>query len=183
MAQKKKTLNSLPEDVAAVMADLESRKGFNDWEEAHPEHRLAFLFTDHEQGSAPFWQVGLFKDERMTTFTLGEQLSVAEDQEVYQTGSHLAELDLSGVKVGFGQAMSLAEERASRHQPFVTGQILAILQDFEGRVVWNITLVSGQYTFLNVKFDASSGDVVKEEFSPLFSMAKLVKGNRLPKAG
>lgn len=183
MARKKKTAGSLPEDVAAVLADLELRKGFNDWKRAHPEHLLAFLFTDHTQGSAPLWQVGFFKDERMTTFTLGEQLSVAKDEEVYQTGSPLAELDLSGVKVGFGQAMALATRHASQHQPFVTGQVLAILQSSDGKVVWNLTLVSEQYTFLNVRFDASSGDVVKKEFAPLFSMAKLVEGNRQPKAG
>ncbi len=183
MARKRKTAGSLPEDVAAVLADLELRKGFNDWKEAHPEHRLAFLFTDHTQGSAPLWQVGFFKDERMTTFTLGEQLSVAKDEEVYLTGSPLAELDLSCVKVGFRQAMSLAAGQASKHQPFVTDQVLVILQNSDGTVVWNITLVSKQYTFLNVKFDASSGDVVKEEFAPLFSMAKMVEGNRLPKAG
>lgn len=183
MAQKKKAPGSLPEDVAAVMADLESRKGFNEWQGAHPGHRLAFLFTDHKQGSGPLWQVGFFKDERMTTFTLGEKLSVAEDQEVYQTGSPLAELDLSGVKIGFGQAMSLAERQASQHPPFVAGQVIAILQAIDGKAVWNITMVSEQYTFLNLKLDASSGGIVKEEFAPLFSMAKLVEGNRLPKAG
>lgn len=183
MAKTKKTENSLPDDVAVILSDLESRKGFKDWKKAHPKHKLAYLFTDYHPGTIPVWQVGFFKAKLMTTFTLDEQLAIDEDQEIYETGSPLLELDLSAVKISFEKAVSLAEKRASEHPPFITGQAIVILQMVDGEAVWNITLVSEQYTFLNVKFDVSSGEVVNEEFAPLFSMAKTIEGKKLPKAG
>ncbi len=183
MANKKKKEDSLPKDISSILSDLESRKEFKGWKKAHPKHKLAHLFTDNKPGSALVWQVGFFKAKLMTTFTLGEQLVVDEDQEIYETGSPLQELDLSAVKVSFKKAISFVEKRASQHSPFLLGQAIVILQMIDSKAVWNITLVSEQYTFLNVRSNASSGEIVKEEFAPLFSMAKTIEGKRLPKAG
>ena len=182
MAQKKKE-DSLPADIAVILHDLKSRKEFKGWKKAHPKHKLAHHFSDYKPGSAPVWQVGFFKNKLMTTFTLGEQFAIDEDQEIYETDSPLQELDLSSVKVSFKKALSLAEKRASEHPPFAIGQTIVILQMIDGKAVWNLTLVSEQYTFLNLKLDASSGESIKEDFASLFSMARSIKGKKLPKAG
>lgn len=175
----------LPVDVQAILSDLQSRKEFLAWEEGHGEHRLAYLFTDYLKGKSPVWQVGFYSGMRMTSFTLAETLTIDEDEEVYRSEDPLSELDLSGVKLGFAQAFSIAERTAAKHSPFTGSQVMAVLQMIHGAATWNITLVSRQYTFLNVKVDASSGKVVREEFSPLFTLAKEIHGkdDSLPKAG
>ncbi len=177
-------MDELPDDVKEVLDELESREQFTEWKKSHKEHRLAYLFTDFKPGTTPVWQVGYFKGKLMTSFSLGNVLRIDADEEVYETGSPLVELDLPVVKTGFKKALEIAEECSQKHKPFSSGQILAVLQTIDGKVMWNMTLVSEQYTFLNVKIEASSGKVVKEDFAPLFTMAKTIEGgHNLPKAG
>ncbi len=175
----------LPADVQAVLSDLQSRKGFSAWKEGHGEHRLAYIFTDYAAGRIPLWQVGFYKGKRMTSFTLAKTLAIDEDQEVYSSEDPLSELDLSSVGIGFAEAIAVAERAAAKHAPFTGSQVMAVLQMIHGAATWNITLVSRQYTFLNAKVDASSGKVLHEEFSPLFTIAKEIHGRdeSLPKAG
>jgi len=180
---KKESREALPEDIRMVLDDLESRKEFQEWKRDHKSHRLAYLFTEFQPGQEPEWQVGYFKGRRMTTFTLSPKLKIEEDQEVYESGNPLVELDLSIARVSFEKAMGIAEGLTEEKQPFTPSHVLAILQTVDDRPVWNITLVSREYMFLNAKIDVSSGEVVKHQLSPLFSMASSMEGKGLPKAG
>jgi len=161
-----------PDEILAVMRDLEARPRFTQWKLAHPGHQLAYLFVDFKPSQEMVWQVGYFREGMITSFVLTAKLEIAEEQESAMDAEDLQALDLSRVRVGLTRALQHAQESSAAKKPFMAFQTLAILQCIQGVQLWNITLFAKELVLLNLKLDAGNGAVLREEFSSLFDLAR-----------
>ncbi len=157
---------------------LESSTMFMDWRKEHDNDYLVHGFVLLEPGQDKEWQIGYYDPEskKIASFNVGVRIEKSPEEDVFSQDGEVRALDPSKVKVGFADALLKAnhvqKEKYSTHIP--TKRIL-ILQHLEMGQVWNVTYVTQTFSTLNIKIDAETGDILKDNLVSLF---KIEKGDR-----
>lgn len=154
---------SSPKDMLDKIRKSEEYKS---WNKKHPKGYLSHFFcavtSDCELKSD--WEVGFYDadSEKMTVFDYGEPISVKEkEDEVFKKPEQqVGELEISSVKVPFAKAVDVFAEhveelfpKAGRSDGFV------ILQNLEGKYIWNFTFITRDLKFINIKINAVTGEI------------------------
>jgi len=161
---------------------------FCKWRSNYPESYLTHVFLmldsfknidnlqqevkDHE------FQFGYYDPgyDRITTFILKDTIQVLPDAEVFKEGENkLNEILIENVKISELEAVEksllLIKEKYKAHQP---DKIIIILQNLGDFELYNITIVTKSFHILNIKINASSGDIISENLSSVFDLKKKV---------
>ncbi|MFH1210785.1 MAG: hypothetical protein V1645_02600 [archaeon] len=122
------------------------------------------------------WQFDFYnpKDEMITTLEVSDKgiKVMPVDKAFKDDRTKISELHVDKVKMGFDEAVKLVNDFVSKQYPgdkFFT-KTIAILQNLDNKVTWNITLLTSTLKLLNVKLDASSGKVVSHCIESFLTM-------------
>ena len=110
------------------------------------------------------WEAGFYDlaSEKMTVFACGETISIKENEdEVFKKPEQrVEELKIDSIKIDFTKAVDVFAEhveelfpKAGRADGFV------ILQNLEGKSIWNFTFITRDLKFINIKINAQTGKV------------------------
>ena len=149
-----------------MLAKIEKSVGYKSWKIKHSQKYLSHFFcpisADCELKSE--WEVGFYDadSEKMTVFACGENITVKENEDdvFKKPEQRVEELVIESVKVPFDKAVDIFAEHVEELFPKVgRGDGFIILQNLEGKSLWNFTFITRDLKFINIKINAETGKV------------------------
>ncbi len=159
---------------------LESNE-YREWHDKNPNHYLAHGFYMDGDEVVGEWQIGFYNkdDNRITTFALGEQITVNPPSELFQKESGVKELIAEAFESDSDEALDIANEHRKAnfkgHEPTKT---MILLQHLAAGQVWNITFITNKFAVCNVKVDAKTLEVISSSCESLMGWGHAEKGER-----
>ncbi|MDP3639880.1 MAG: hypothetical protein Q8R53_01620 [Nanoarchaeota archaeon] len=157
----------------ALLQALQESAVYTLWKKKHPTAFLSHLFCSIAADGSPKsgWDIGFYlpETEKMAVFSQGYPEVAGEDvsfilkpeDDVFKETAAVEELSFSASMLSFPNAVKRwAEELPKAFPREQAGNGFVILQKFQGKTVWNFTVLSPSFTLLNVKLNASDGILV-----------------------
>lgn len=149
-----------------MLAQVEESKEYQTWKKKHSEGYLSHFFcpisSDCELKAD--WEIGFYDaaSEKMTVFACGKAITVKEnDDEVFKKPEQqVEELEINSVKIDFTKAVDVFAEQVEELFPKAgRGDGFVILQNLDGKALWNFTFITRDLKFINIKVNASTGEI------------------------
>jgi len=154
---------------------VEDSKVFKSFFFDNKDFHLVHGFLMIENGKRTPWQVGYYskKADRIVVFTAEDEVSKSPEEEAFKKDGLVPALDASNVKTSNEDVLSTAEKvRAEKHPHELVTKTIVILQSLDGVPTWNITLVTQAFSLVNIRIDASSGDLITQSASSIMNLGK-----------
>jgi hypothetical protein len=161
-------------DLKPALKKLEESKELNDWRKKNTDAYFSYAFKIPQEMQPDEWQLGYYdtKKDKITTFVLkGNSISIRDEEEIFKKDdAKVLGLDLDKIKVDFDEAVAKAIQFQTRNYPKdKSTKTIAILQNINSGNVWNMTFITEAFNTLNIKIDASSGDILGHNLASIFS--------------
>ena len=145
---------------------LINSNNFKRWYVKHKDAYLSscLLITDESNKGEWSFDFYLPKINRITTFGIGENININEDQEIFeQSKKKLKKINLKDIKFNLDKVNSFID-KSFKNKKFI--KKIFVLQYLEN-LLWNITLLSLDFNITNVKLDAKNGKLLKQSTTSL----------------
>ena len=159
--------------IASSFKKLKSSSKFKEFVVKNKSNYLASCFKMGDSkltGSA--WQFDFYavNSKKMTSFQVGNEITVNKDQEIFAKAGAPMELELNRVKIEIKKAMIIANNYKTEKLPHETvNKEIVILQELENKPVWNLTLLTSAFNIVNIKIDAFSGKILSSSCESIMS--------------
>ena len=150
---------------------------FTEWSASHPSAFTAYFFSDiDEQLQLGPWQIGLYdkKEDKIAKFIVDTQITYEPLAEAFKKPGGIKKLDIKKAKISAEEARDtfLLLQKKKYVQHLVLKGFL-ILQNIEQGTVWNVTLLTRTFAALNVKVNATNGEIVEDQLMTFFDMSEI----------
>lgn len=141
---------------------------FLDWQKDNPSDYLVHFYCqiDNSFELNTDWEIGFYNSEKdkITIFIIGEEISIKPEEEAFKKQGKIDKLELDKIKVNFEESLNefkkIKEEKYSA-QVMLNGFI--ILQNFQNRLMWNISFALKSMNILNIKIDAENKELISDK--------------------
>ena len=164
-------------ELKPALKKLEKSQDFRKWRDEHKYTYLSYAFRIPQEMPNE-WQLGFYdkKKDRITTFVISDEgIKVRPEEEVFKKEeTEVNAIQIDKIKVSFDNAIAKADEFQQKNFPKDKSvKTIAILQNI-GKFgnIWNITYITGAFNTLNMKINASNGEVLEHNASSVFSFRK-----------
>ncbi len=130
----------------------------------------SFLTQIKEKNNIPEWLLHFYNqiEDNMYTYNYNTK-ELKGPEEVFKEEEFVPELLLEEVNISYEKALEKAFENALPETEFL--KVLILLQTIDEKPVWNFTFMNKTYHALNIRIDATNGNVIKKEPFELFSFS------------
>ena len=154
---------------------VEQSKVFKSFIKKHSDYYLVHCFTMADAIAKKYkWDLGYYseKNDNVVVFESEPKVSMKPAEEAFKKEGTIKKLDIKKVKVSVSKALELCNNLLIAKYPreIITKRII-ILQHLE-KQVYNITLVSMSFNILNIRIDANTGEVIKDNIQSIISLGK-----------
>ena len=146
--------------------NLQKDKLFEDWKKQNSDVFLSHFFCqiDKDLNSKSNWEAGYYNPahNKITVFTnVNDSFMIKPEDEVFKKEMDAVEkLELDKVKLSYDDAgKTFLSELPKLFPNEILGDGFIVLQELNGKALWNFTLITKTLKFVNIKIDASSGKV------------------------
>jgi len=146
-----------------IIEELGKSPEFKSWREEHKNFHLAHFFKDCSKEEI---EVGYTNNDILAIFTLSSRgIRFSEEDEILKEDNlKINMLDIAKVKLDFEQAIEIARKiNKEKYNNIQSIKEIVILQNIEAGQVYNITFITNSFETINIKIDAETGKVLKEE--------------------
>lgn len=141
---------------------------FKTWKKSHPDCYLTHFYCQLDNSfkqTAP-WEIGFYNKEKdkITTFVINKKITIKPEEKVFKKEGTVEELDLKKVKINSQQALETFKKIKQENYPqeiLLNGFL--ILQNFQNKLMWNISFATKSMQILNVKVDATNEKIISEQ--------------------
>lgn len=165
-------------DLKPALKKLEENHEFKKWRQKNKSTYFSYAFKIPQEMGLNDWHLGFYdrKKDRITTFVMAEgSIKTRSEEEVFKKEDvKVSEVQLDKVNLTFDNAMLMANDFQQKKFPKDRSiKTIAILQNLSqlGNI-WNITYVTEAFNTLNMKIDASNGNVMAHSIESIFSFRK-----------
>ena len=165
-------------DFKIAMKALENNSDFKKWKKKNKDSYFSYAFKIPQEMGDDEWQLGFYnrKNEKITTFIAkGNDIDIRPEEDVFKKeDTKVNEIQIGKVKIAFENSIEKASQFQQKNYPKDKSvKTIVILQNLPklGNI-WNITYVTGAFNTLNMKIDASTGKVIENHISSVFSFRK-----------
>jgi|FLOH01.1.fsa_nt_gi hypothetical protein len=157
-----------------ALEKLQENKEFKNYTNKHKESFLSHAFTmvDKVQGS---WQIGYCnpKTDKVIVFEIDKEIDVKPEEDIFKKpGQKVKPLDLSKVKLNLEQVMKITNDLVEKnHSAEIVNKTIVILQNL-GKNLYNLTLVCQSFNIINIRIDATSGEILLETKQSIMGLRK-----------
>ena len=138
------------------LKELESSKQYIDFQKENPDIFLSSAFFITDDIKTQPWELNYYSPLKHKHILFKDKV---EEQEVFQKEEHkLEELDLDEVKISLEDAWKTTETEVKPHS---LAKAIIVLQVQE-KLMWNITYITNELKFINLKIDAKTGEIIKK---------------------
>ncbi|RLE41209.1 hypothetical protein DRJ16_06645 [Candidatus Woesearchaeota archaeon] len=148
---------------------------FQQWKNRRKNTFLCFGMIIPEKED--YWSIGFYDPEKdeITNFIAGKTVIKEKPDKVFKTKSmQVLPIQLDELKIkstdALEKARSIEKEKYSSETPIETILIIQNLKPFG--LIWNITIVTMSLTSINIKINATTGELLQEKKISLFSFKK-----------
>ncbi len=159
----------MPEPTVLIES-MQKDNLYQQWKKQHPRSYLSHFFCQLDNACQPKseWEVGYFDPatEKITIFvplnTGGFEIKPADD--VFKKKNEKVEqLEIDRVRINPDTAQKACQAQLqSSFARLPLGDGFLILQTLQQIPVWNFTLITKTLQFVNIKINATNGEVEKE---------------------
>ena len=137
---------------------------FKQYMKEYSNSKLSHFFTMVENNIKQDWQIGYY-DERSNLvgqFTISSKEIIQEPlQEPFKRPEDkVGQLDLNKVKITYEEAMEKANETLKEYPKAISTKIIVLLQNIDNLDVWNVTFMTADVSVINIKINATDGNVI-----------------------
>lgn len=149
-----------------MLAQVEESKDYKAWKKKHSKGYLSHFFcpisADCELKSD--WEIGFYDpdSEKMTVFACGKTITVKENEDdvFKKPEQRVEELEIDTANIDFAKAVDVFAQHVEELFPKAgRGDGFVILQNLEGKSLWNLTFITKDLKFINLKINAKTGAV------------------------
>ncbi len=149
---------------------------YQQWKKEHPQSFLSHYFCQLDSSllSNNGWEIGFYDpaEDKITTFTDDFALKPA-DEIFKKENDKVEELDLEKVKIDFKQASKIYQDNFPKYfSQEQVGDGFLVLQCLQEKVLWNFTFITKSVKFVNLKINASNGEIESHDTVELVDKGK-----------
>ncbi|MDP3698441.1 MAG: hypothetical protein Q8R47_02545 [Nanoarchaeota archaeon] len=151
---------------AEILKKVEVSVAFSSWKKKHPQGYLSHFFCpiSHDCELKSDWEIGFYDadSEKMSVFACGEAITVKENEdEVFKKPEQkVEELKIKAVDTSYEKAVDVFAAQVEELFPKAgRGDGFVILQNLEGKSLWNFTFITSDLKFINIKINTKTGEV------------------------
>jgi hypothetical protein len=127
------------------------------------------------------WQIDYFcpESKRVYTFSLhnGEFLLKDPDKVLQEYKKDIGKLNLDNFKLAPGQVIDIInEDLEKQNKKIIPSKIIITMQNIDGKDIYNIIIITFQFTVLNARIDANTGEVLKLTEQNVMEFGSIEKG-------
>ncbi|MBI4145167.1 PepSY domain-containing protein [Candidatus Woesearchaeota archaeon] len=162
-------------ELKDVLRTLEQSKEYSAWRKEHAKSFLAHAFLLLDEANKDTWQLGYYNPEdTITTFVVSAKyVEIIPDQEILRSDNAILELKPEDVVIGHESALKTAKEQhVLQHPREIPLKTFFIIQNNEGKAIYNITYFFQSMKTLNLKIDAKDGKLLSQSFQTLMEFDK-----------
>ncbi|MBS3131809.1 hypothetical protein J4212_05225 [Candidatus Woesearchaeota archaeon] len=162
-------------EIKEAITTLEANPPFIEWRSGNPHHYFSYAMKISDLNADEGWQIGFYSKEsgKITSFRMSkDRIELMPEEEVFKEHDrHIEGIETESLKVDYGEAVSKAKDFIKKTYPHDSEQkTIAILQNIEKLgLVWNFTFVTHSFKTINIKVDASSGEIKDHKIDSIFS--------------
>ncbi len=154
---------------------LESSPEFGKWKKENAHSYLADAFLVIDTKSRGEWQLGYYtgKSDKVTVFKVSDKIEIsAADEVLKKEEDKVYEVKVEDIAIEMDEALRKSVEFLRVKYPKdIAIKTIMILQNLKEVLQWNITHISSSYNAINVRIDATNGNVISHTLIPLFEFA------------
>ena len=155
---------------------LESSKTFKDYKKTNPDAYLTSTFLMAENLEED-WQLDYYsiKSKKITSFVIKDKIkSMPETKPFQEKESIIEKLDIDKIKIDFKKVLEIADKlKKEKYKNETLTKKIIVLQNLkEFGQIWNLTFLTSSFKTLNIKINASSGKILKENLASLITFTK-----------
>ncbi len=148
------------------MMTLKDNKKINDSKSSEDYLSHFYCQIDDSFKKKDSWEIGFYnpKDDKITTFVVGEIITIKPEEKVFKKQEKVDKLDLEKIKVDFETA--LEEFKKIKEEKYSSELILSgfvILQNWQSNTIWNISFATKSLKVLNIKINAENKKLVSDQ--------------------
>jgi len=155
-------------DFVDIINSIEGSIEFKDFILKHPHYYLVHVFRIVDNDIPSNWQIGYYsKDsDKIVVFEYNNGLVMMHSPEdALKQEEYIQRLDVAGLALSHDNIIDIINEfYRENYKNDLLSKSIYLLQNLplHGQV-WNVTIITHNYSVINIKVDAVSGNVVKHE--------------------
>jgi hypothetical protein len=153
-------------DFKNTIVIVEESKEFKDFISKHPYYYLVHVFTIDDSENSDVWQIGYYSKntDKIIVFEYHNDLiSIHPEADALKKEEYIQPLDLKELTISKEDAVRICSSLlANNYSNELPSKTIILLQNLpEYGQVWNITIVTLALNVINIKIDATNGNVIK----------------------
>lgn len=145
-------------EINDIIDKVESSEAFNNWENEGDYYLVHFF---QMTGQPPHLGYYSKKNDDVVVFLLEDDVKINPPEECFKKEEVVPKLEIDKVKLDIDDAMKTATtlQKEAYSSEIVTKDML-ILQAFDSKMIYNVTLITQSLIFINIKVDATDGSII-----------------------
>lgn len=147
-----------------LVSRVEASDEYKNWRESNPKFYLSSIFTILEAPEQE-WHLNYYDADKdmIDSFILGQGIRFVTHSEILSEETPIA-LEPEKAIIPFDEILSIAKDFMNKNYPnFKPQRTMVVLQVYGGLQVWNISFFSALMMSVNMKIDASNGNIVSHK--------------------
>ena len=141
---------------------------FLDWQKENPEDYLVHFYSQLDNSFKPNtdWEIGFYNPEtdKITIFIVGSEISLKPQDEAFKKEGKVDKLDLDKTNVDFDQSIEEFKKiKDEKYSAELTLNGFIILQNFQNKLMWNVSYALKSMNILNVKINAETKEIISDQ--------------------
>jgi hypothetical protein len=155
-------------DFVDIINSIESSAEFKDFIKKYPHYYLVHVFRIIDNDAPSNWQIGYYsKDtDKIVVFEYNNDMVMMHSPEdALKKEEYIQQLNIENLKLSHDNIIDIINEFYRVNYKYdLLSKAIYLLQNLpEHGQVWNVTIITHNYSVINIKMDAATGDVLKHE--------------------
>ncbi len=164
-------------NAQSLIKDLESSAEFTRFKQEHPKAVLVHIFHLLDEANKDETQIGYYEEDSGTMFTFfvkTNEIRLGKTNEVLKDpDKKINPLKIENVNATPAEVLETANNAKKTDHPKETPlKQFFILQNIEGKEVYNISFFMHSFKVFNIKISAEDGSIASKSFDSLVDMQK-----------
>jgi len=160
-------------DVLQEHKKLEEHNEFKKFMRDNKDYYLVHILVQEVQNDL---EVGYYnpKKDKIMIFKINP-FTKGKEEDVFKEGKTISKLDIKKIKINYSEAQELAKNIIKKeHSAEIIGKQIILLQTISEQL-WNMTYVCKSMNIINIRINAETGIIVRNNKSSLLGMAGMMK--------
>lgn len=162
-------------EFSEALKEVQDSDKYKNFAKKHDEYYLAHGFCQLDKNGefAKKWQIGFYspKQDNIASFTT-DPVTFQGTEEAFKKEGSIDKLDMSALISSTSAFEEIQKLLGEEYKSEVVNNFIVILQTIEGVPTYNVTAVSLQFNMINIRLDASTGEVLKHAKNSIMELKK-----------